>query len=94
MSTLSLLPASLFESLGLGILQQVADQVLGAGMLTLGDPGTGIDAGLQLPGGQVVHLDHLAAGPQGLSGRLHLDGLDSQPLAATLFDGFALALTA
>lgn len=94
MSTLSLLPASLFESLGLGILQQVADQVLGAGMLTLGDPGTGIDAGLRLPGGQVVHLDQLAAGPQGLSGRLYIEGLDSQPLAATLFDGFALALTA
>jgi hypothetical protein len=95
MSTaLSLLPVSMLESLGLGIVQRAADAAFGAGVLTLGDDGNGISAGLKLSGGQTIDLDDLVVNAQGISGRLYIDGLDANPLSATLFDGFTIALTA
>lgn len=94
MSALSLVPVSMLESLGLGIVQRAADAAFGAGVLTLGDDGNGISAGLKLSGGQTIDLDDLAVNAQGLSGRLHIDGLDVNPLSATLLDGFTIALTA
>jgi hypothetical protein len=94
MSTLSLLPVSLLESLGLKIVQQAADAAFGAGVLTLSDDSSGIGAGLKLPGGQTVNLDDLAVNSSGISGRLFIDGLETSPLSATLFDGFTIALTA
>jgi hypothetical protein len=94
MSTLSLLPVSMLESLGLGIVQKAADAALGAGVLTISDDGNGITAGLTLPGGQSVNIDNLVVNSQGLSGRLFIDGLDANPLSATLFSGFTIALTA
>ena len=50
--------------------------------------------GLKLSGGQTINIDGLAIGGQGLGGRLFVDGLETAPLSATLFDGFAIALTA
>jgi hypothetical protein len=94
MSALSLLPVSTLESLGLGIVQRAADAAFGAGVLTLGDDGNGISAGLKLSGGQTIDLDGLVVNAQGISGRLYIDGLDANPLSATLFDGFTIALTA
>ena len=94
MSTISLLPMSLLESLGLNIVQQAADAAFGPGVLTLGADSNGVSAGLTLPGGQTVNVDDLAINAQGLSGRLFIDGLDANPLSATLFDGFTVALTA
>jgi hypothetical protein len=94
MSALSLLPVSTLESLGLGIVQRAADAAFGAGVLTLGDDGNGISAGLKLSGGQTIDLDDLVVNAQGISGRLYIDGLDANPLSATLFDGFTIALTA
>jgi hypothetical protein len=94
MSTLSLLPVSMLESLGLGIVQKAADAALGAGVLKISDDGNGITAGLTLPSGQSVNIDNLVVNSQGLSGRLFIDGLDTNPLSATLFDGFTIALTA
>jgi len=94
MSTLSLLPVSMLESLGLGIIQKAADKTLGSGVLTINDDGNGITAGLTLSGGQTVNIDNLFVNSQGLSGRLFVDGLDTTPLSATLFSGFDIALTA
>lgn len=94
MSTLSLLPVSLLESLGLEIVQKAADAALGAGVLTISDNGNGITAGLTLPSGQTVNIDNLVVNSQGLSGRLFIEGLDANPLSATLFSGFTIALTA
>ena len=94
MSTLSLLPVSMLESLGLGIVQKAADAALGAGVLTISDDGNGITAGLTLTSGQSVNIDNLLVNAQGLSGRLFIDRLDVNPLSATLFDGFTIALTA
>jgi hypothetical protein len=94
MSTLSLLPVSMLESLGLGIVQRAADAALGAGVLTLNDNGSGVTAGLTLPSGQTVNIENLDVNAQGLSGRFSIDGLGANPLSATLFDGFVIALTA
>lgn len=94
MSTLSLLPTSLLESLGLEILQKAADAAFGPGVLTLSDDSNGINLGLKLSGGQTVNIDDLTINSDGLSGRLFLEGLDAKPLSATLFDGFSIALTA
>ena len=94
MSTLSLLPVSMLESLGLGIVQKAADAALGAGVLKISDDGNGITAGLTLPSGQSVNIDNLVVNGQGLSGRLFINGLDANPLSATLFSGFTIALTA
>jgi hypothetical protein len=93
-STLSLLPVSMLESLGLGIVQKAADAALGAGVLNISDDGNGITAGLTLPSGQSVNIDNLVVNGQGLSGRLFIDGLDANALSATLFSGFTIALTA
>jgi hypothetical protein len=89
-----LLPVSMFESLGLGLIQQAADAALGAGVLTLGSDANGIEGALTLFEGQTVNLGGLSVGSQGLSGRLYIGGLDTAPLSATLFDGFQIALTA
>src|SRR5215831_934323 len=94
MSTLSLLPVSMLESLGLGVLQRAVDQALGAGVMEIADDGSGIHAGLTLSGGQSVNIDGLTANAKGLSGRIHIEGLDTAPLSGMLFDGFAIALTA
>jgi hypothetical protein len=93
MSTLSLLPVSMLESLGLGVLQRAVDQALGAGVMDVSDDGSGIHAGLTLSGGQSLNIDGLTANAQGLSGRIYIEGLDSAPLSGTLFDGFTIALT-
>ncbi|HEY2104864.1 MAG TPA: hypothetical protein VGH29_03730, partial [Candidatus Binataceae bacterium] len=94
MSNLSLLPTSMLESLGLGIVQQAVDAALGPGVLTLSDDSNGIGAGLKLSSGQTVNIDDLTVNAQGLSGRLFIDGLDTNPLSADLLDGFTIALTA
>ncbi len=94
MSALSLLPVSLLESYGLGLVQQAADQAFGPGVLKLSDDSNGISVGLMLSGGQTINVDDLSIGAQGLSGRIHIEGLDGNPLSATLFDGFTIALTA
>ena len=98
MSTLSLLPTSLLESLGLEILQNAVDAALGAGVLTISSDSSGVSAGLKLSGGQTLNIDDLTVNAQGLSGRLFIGGLGptqgGTPLSATLFDGFTVALTA
>jgi hypothetical protein len=94
MSSLSLLPTSLLESLGLGLLQKAADAALGPGVLTISSDSNGMSAGLTLSSGQTINIDDLTVNAQGLSGRLFVGGLDNNPLSATLYDGFAVALTA
>jgi hypothetical protein len=94
MSTLSLLPTSLLESIGISIVQRAADAALGDGVLTLSDDSNGIDAGLTLSSAQTINIDDLIVNAQGLSGRLFIDGLDANPLSATLFSAFTIALTA
>jgi hypothetical protein len=94
MSALSLIPVSLLESYGLGLVQQAADQAFGAGVLKLEDDSNGISMGLTLSGGQSIDIDDLSIGAEGLSGRFHIEGLDANPLSATLLDGFTIALTA
>ena len=94
MSTLSLLPLSLLESEGVAILQQAADAALGPGVLTVTSDSNGISTGLKLSSGQTVNIDDVTIGSGGLSGRIFVDGLDANPLSATLFDGFTIALTA
>lgn len=94
MASPSLLPASMLESLGLSVIQQAADAALGTGVLTLADDGSGITAGLTLTSGQKLNIDDLAINAAGLSGRIMIEGLDTAPLSATLFDGFTIALTA
>ena len=96
MSTLNALGLPLLEGLGVGIIQQAANAALGPGVLTIGDDGSGLSMDLNLPGGsQSINVDGLSVGPPGLSGRVHIDGLSpSNPLTATLFDGFSIGLTA
>ncbi|WP_263375469.1 hypothetical protein [Granulicella aggregans] len=94
MSTLSLLPLSLLESEGAAILQQAADAALGPCVLTVTSDSNGISTGLKLSSGQTVNIDGVTIGSGGLSGRIFVDGLDANPLSATLFDGFTIALTA
>ena len=67
MSNLSLLPTSMLESLGLGIVQQAVDAALGPGVLTLSDDANGISAGLKLSSGQTIDIDDLTVNAQGLS---------------------------
>jgi hypothetical protein len=93
MST-SLLPLPSLGSLGVGILQKVLDASLPSGMLTITDDASGLSVGLTLSGGQTINIDDLSANAQGLSGRLFIDGLDANPLSATIADGFTIALTA
>lgn len=94
MSTLSLLPLSLLESEGVAILQQAADAALGPGVLTVTSDSNGISTGLKLSSGQTANIDNVTIGSDGLSGRIFVDGLDANPLSATLFDGFTIGLTA
>jgi hypothetical protein len=94
MANAAAVPVSLLEQLGVNILQHAADQSLGSGVLTLGADDSGLAMGLKLSGGQTINIDGLAIGSQGLGGRLFVDGLETAPLSATLFDGFAIALTA
>jgi hypothetical protein len=94
MSALSLLPVSLLESYGLSLVQQAADQAFGPGVLKLSDDSNGISMGLTFTDGQSINVDDLTIGAQGLSGRIHIDGLEANPLSATLLDGFTIALTA
>ena len=92
MST-SLIPTSLLESIGIQAVQEAIAASPLAGMLTLGDDGSGIDAVLKLSSDQSLNIDGLSfAG--GLNGRVFLDGLATDPLKATLFSGFDIALTA
>ncbi len=92
MST-SLLPTSLLESIGIQAVQEAIAASPLAGMLTLGDDGSGIDAALKLSADQSLNIDGLSFSG-GLNGRVYLDGLDTDPLKATLFSGFDIALTA
>ena len=73
--TLTLLPVSMLESLGLGILQKAADAALGAGVLTLNDDGNGITAGLTLSGGQSVNIDDLVVDGRVSRAGCFIDGL-------------------
>jgi|GEM_PF-1435252 len=94
MSTLSLLPVSLLESFGLSLIQQGADAALGSGVLTLSADSGRADLGLKLSGGQTVNVDNVMVNSAGLSAHIFIDGLAANPLSATLFDGFTVALTA
>ncbi|GGH11493.1 hypothetical protein [Silvibacterium dinghuense] len=86
---------SLLESLGVPILQEVADAALGQGVLTLSDDASGLTVGVTLSSGQSLHADDVTfMGSQGFSGHFYVDGLDANPLSATLAGGFAIALTA
>jgi len=88
-------PVSLLESLGVPILQQVADAALGQGVLTLSDDASGLTVGVTLSSGQSLHADNVTfTGPLGFSGHFYVDGLGANPLSATLTGGFAIALTA
>jgi hypothetical protein len=88
-------PVSLIESLGVPILQQVADAALGSGVLTISDNASGLTVGVTLSSGQSLHADNVSfTGPQGFTGHFYVDGLDTNPLSATLTGGFAIALTA
>lgn len=89
-----LLPVSLFESLGLSLIQQAADAALGAGVLALSVDSAGIESALTLSGGQTVNIGGLTVNSQGLNGRLYISGLDTTPLSATLFGDFQIALSA
>jgi hypothetical protein len=92
MST-TLLPTSLLESIGLQAIQQAADAAFGPGKLIIGDDGTGVNLGLPLSASQTLHIEELSF-TGGLNGRIYIDGLAANPLQATLFDGFNVALTA
>ena len=94
MSTLSLLPVSLLESFGLALVQKAADAALGSGVLTLSADSSGVDVGVSLPGGQSVNVDDVQVNSAGFSAHIFINGLDTSPLSATLFDGFTVALTA
>ena len=86
---------SLIESIGVPILQQVADAALGTGVLTISDDASGLSIGVTIPSGQTLNADNVTfTGPQGFSGHFYVDGLDTNPLSATLLDGFEIALTA
>ena len=85
----------LLEYLGADIIQKAADSALGAGVLTFSADAQGLSMGVKLSGGQSIEIDDVAAGTQGLSGRLFVRGLSTaNPLQATLFDGFVIGLTA
>lgn len=90
-STLS--PISMLESIGIQAVQEAANAAFGAGKLTIADDGSGIDLGLPLSSDQTLHAEGLSF-ENGLNGRIYIDGLATDPLKATLFDGFAVALTA
>ena len=92
MST-TLVPISLLESIGLSAVQKAADAAFGPGKLTIGDDGSGINLGLPLSSDQTLHTEGVSFSG-GLNGRIYIDGLATDPLKATLFDGFEVALTA
>jgi hypothetical protein len=92
MST-TLIPTSLLESIGIHAVQEAIAASPLAGNLTLSDDGSGINAVLEISSDQSLNIDELSfAG--GLNGRIYINGLDTDPLKATLFSGFDLALTA
>ena len=90
-STLS--PISILESIGLQAVQEAANTAFGPGKLTISDDGGGIDLGFPLSSDQTLHTEDLSF-DGGLNGRIYIDGLATDPLKATLFDGFDVALTA
>ena len=95
MSNLAIPSLPLLEYLGANIIQKAADSTLGAGVLTFTTDAQGLSMGVNLSGGQSIEIDDVAAGTQGLSGRLFVGGLSAtNPLRATLFDGFTIGLTA
>jgi hypothetical protein len=92
MST-SLIPTSLLESIGIQAVQKAIAATPLAGKLTLGDDGSGIDAVLEFSSDQSLNINDLSF-TGGLNGRIYIEGLDTDPLKATLFSGFDIALTA
>lgn len=74
------------------IVSQV-NAALGSDVLTLSDD-NGLSVGLAVAGEPRVAVDNLQSGPSGVSGRLHIDGLDTAPLSADLFGDFSVALSA
>lgn len=94
MPNVAALSGPLLAHLGAQTLQAAADQTLGAGVLTVAFDNSALSVGVALSGGQKVNIDGLTIGDQGLAGRLYVEGLDANPLSATLFDGFDVALTA
>jgi hypothetical protein len=91
MST-SVIPTSLLESIGIQAVQEAIAASPLAGKLTLGDDGSGINAVLEFSSDQSLNIDELSF-TGGLNGRIYIDGLDTDPLKATLFSGFDIALT-
>jgi hypothetical protein len=86
---------SLIESIGVPILQQVADAALGSGVLTISDDASGLSIAVAITSDQTLNADNVTfTGPQGFSGHFYVEGLDTSPLFATLLDGFEIALTA
>ena len=82
----------LIETAALSWLQSKVNQALGSNVLTLGDD-DGFSLGVAVSGQPALLLDGLSA-VGGISGRLHIDNLAAHPLAAQLFDDFAISLTA
>jgi hypothetical protein len=94
MSSSSLLPTSLLGSIGLPILQDALNAAFGPGKFTINANSSGVSADLTLSSGPTINVDNLIVNAQGLSGRLYIEGLDTNPLTATLFSDFTVSLTA
>ena len=86
-------PIGLIQDAALAWIVSQVNSALGSNVLTLGTQ-DGLSIGVAVPGEPTVAVDNLQILPSGISGRLHIDGLDTTPLSADLFGDFSVSLTA
>jgi hypothetical protein len=82
----------LLTDAALSWLVRTVNTSLGSDVLSVSDD-DGVSVGLAVAGQPKVVVDHLTTAG-GISGRLHIDGLDASPLSVDLFGDFTVALTA
>jgi hypothetical protein len=84
--------APMLENAALQYLQDAVNQSFGSQLLTINVNG-GLSLTVTPPGEPTLALDNLQFNAGGVSGHLHIDGLDTTPLSIQLFGDFTVSLT-